>query len=70
MTTTHPRGLCRHAFLSGGWVAGQGAIVGASLLAIVPDEPDVRRALKELGARTDFCKVIGSFPRAIAEDLS
>ncbi|MFT5450124.1 MAG: chorismate mutase/prephenate dehydratase [Gammaproteobacteria bacterium] len=33
------------------------------------DEPDVRSALKELEARTDFCKVIGSFPRAIAEDL-
>ena len=32
------------------------------------DEEHIRVALAELETRTDFCKVIGSFPRAIAED--
>jgi chorismate mutase/prephenate dehydratase len=32
------------------------------------DEDKVRAALAELERRTDFCKVIGSFPRAISED--
>jgi len=34
------------------------------------DEEHVRTALVELERRTDFCKVIGSFPRALAEGLS
>ena len=33
------------------------------------DEERVRTALVELEQRTDFCKVIGSFPRALAEEL-
>jgi len=33
------------------------------------DEPDVPSALEELEARKAFCKVIGAFSRAIAEDL-
>lgn len=34
------------------------------------DDEQVRQALEELAQRTDFCKVIGSFPRAITEDAS
>ena len=33
------------------------------------DEEHERAALAELEERTDFCKVIGSFPCAVAEDL-
>jgi chorismate mutase/prephenate dehydratase len=32
------------------------------------DQEHVRAALAELEERTDYCKVVGSFPRAIAED--
>jgi chorismate mutase/prephenate dehydratase len=32
------------------------------------DEDEPRAALEELAGRTDFCKVIGSFPRAITGD--
>lgn len=34
------------------------------------DEEAVREALEELAQRTDFCKVIGSFPRAVTEESS
>lgn len=34
------------------------------------DEASARDALAELAQRTDFCKVIGSFPRAVAEEAS
>jgi chorismate mutase/prephenate dehydratase len=32
------------------------------------NDADVREALEELARRTDFCKVIGSFPRAVVEE--
>jgi len=34
------------------------------------DDEQLREALEELAQRTDFCKVIGSFPRAVAEEAS